>query len=126
MIRTDEIQASNLSRLLYSVFALMEQTRMTDTQTWTDKRLHRMSRKRSTTPPMVSVITLRRAERYGYHEEGTGRWLTYRAITRGHWRRQHHKVDGQDRVDRIWIHPYERGPKDAPLHQPTRVTSLSR
>jgi hypothetical protein len=115
-------QSLNLSRMLYAIFALMEQS-VVAKSTYTDKRMARRNRHKRRTPPMVIVITLRRAEDFGYYEEGTGQWLTYRSIVKAHWRRQHYK-DGS--VRRIYIARYWRGPEEAPIHQPKRVSSLSR
>lgn len=114
----------NLSNLLFSIWALMDQT-ITDLSEETDKRLARMSVKRKRPPPMVTVIQLRRKESHGYHEEGTGRWLNYCSMTRGHWRRQPYGP-GRAMVRRIWVNPYIRGDPSLPFHQPRRVSTLSR
>ena len=115
-------ESLNLSRVIYAIFALMEQS-VVSKSTYTDRKMARRNRHKRRTPPMVTVITLRREEEFGYHEEGTGNWLMYRSIVKAHWRRQHYK-DGS--VRKIYIHRYWRGPDDAPIHQPKRVSSLSR
>lgn len=118
--------ASNMFRFFYTIFDLMSQTVADLSETQTDRRIaRRRARGKKTTPPMVTVIKLRHEDTYGRREEGTGTWLTYRSTTRGHWRTQHYGPQRQE-TKRIWIHPYERGPKDAPYWQPTRVTTLAR
>ena len=115
--------AENTERILYAIFALMEQ-KVAQKDVYTDKRhARRMRHKKRGTPPMVTVITLRREEEWGYHEEGTGNWLMYRSIVKAHWRLQHY---GDGTAKKIWIHRYWRGPDGAPIHQPKRVSSLTR
>jgi len=115
--------AENTERILYAIFVLMEQT-VAQKDVYTDKRhARRMRHKKRGTPPMVTVITLRREEEWGYHEEGTGNWLMYRSIVKAHWRLQHY---GDGTAKKIWIHRYWRGPDGAPIHQPRRVSSLTR
>jgi hypothetical protein len=111
----------NLYRYLFACFALM-QTTTTVLEDLTDKRLARRTRNRHRPPPMVTVISLRHPENYGAYEEGTGRWLTYRSLTRAHWRRVHTR----DGIKRVWVLAYWRGPQDAPVWQPKRVTTLRR
>ena len=116
------IQELNLALIVYSVFALMQQS-LADLSDYTDKRLARRIRGKRRPPPIVTVIRLRHPEQFGAREEGTGTWLTYRSLTRAHWRRQHY-ADGT--VKRIFINAYWRGPENAPFYQPQRVTSLQR
>jgi hypothetical protein len=112
----------NMFRVMYSIFALMQQTVVSLTEE-TDKRLARRIKGKRRPPPMVTVIRLRHPEQFGTRDESTGGWLTYRSITRAHWRRQHY---GDGSVKRIFINAYWRGPEDAPVWQPQRVTSLQR
>jgi hypothetical protein len=112
----------NVHRVLYAIFLLMQQS-VAELEDWTDKRLARRIRGKRRPPPMVTVIRLRHPERHGARDEGSGTWLAYRSQTRGHWRRQNY-ADGS--VQRIWIHAYWRGPVDAPIFQPKRVTTLQR
>jgi len=116
------VQQVNLFLIIYSVFALMQQS-LAEIDEYTDKRLARRHRGKRRPPPIVSVIRLRHPEQFGAHEEGTGNWLTSRSMTRSHWRRQHY-ADGT--VKRIFIHAYWRGSTDLPVWQPKRVTSLQR
>jgi hypothetical protein len=112
----------NVFRTVYAIFALMQQTVATLTEE-TDRKLARRIKNKRRPPPMVTVIRLRHPEQFGRHDEGTGSWLTYRSITRAHWRRQHY---GDGSVKRIFINAYWRGPENAPVYQPARVTSLQR
>jgi hypothetical protein len=115
------VEVTNIGRLLYAVFWLMTQS-VADLDEWTDKKLARRNRTKTRPLPMVTIIRLRHADRYGAREEGTGRWLTYRSVTRAHARRVHTK----EGVKRVWISAYWRGPEDGPIHQPKRVTTLVR
>lgn len=79
----------------------------------------------------VTVIRLRRE----YHPEGgedqaalnaqagDEPWYNHRFLVRGHWKRQFH---GPGRTERklIWVAPYIKGPKDAPLVLKSRIYSL--
>lgn len=58
------------------------------------------------------------------HGKGTGKKLEVRVLVHGHWKMQPH---GPGRVDRkrLWIHPYERGPKDAPVIIRTKILEKS-
>lgn len=117
-----EIDYINVHRVLYAIFMLMDQT-ITDISEFTDRKLARRGRNRTTRPfPMVTIIKLRRAEEHGdYDDDGVWK-LRYRSMTRAHWRRQHTK----DGVKKIWIHSYWRGPENAPVWQPHRVSTLER
>jgi hypothetical protein len=119
---TAKIDSVNQFRIVYTIFALMQESIATLTEE-TDRKLARRIKGKRRPPPMVTVIRLRHEEQFGYHEESTGGWLTYRSITRAHWRKQHYKGGV---VKRILIHAYWRGPEDAPVWQPARVTSLQR
>jgi len=122
-IPEQSMPGENTERIIYAIFALMEQ-KVAQKDVYTDKRhARRMRHKKRGTPPMVTVITLRREEEWGYHEEGTGNWLMYRSIVKAHWRLQHY---GDGTAKKIWIHKYWRGSSDLPIHQPKRVSSLTR
>ena len=113
----------NTERIIYAIFKLMNQT-IAQKDVYTDKRhARRMRHKKRGTPPMVTVITLRRQEEWGYYEEGTGNWLTYRTIVRAHWQWYHLK-DGT-KIHK-YVGPYWRGPEGAPIRQPKRVNTLAR
>jgi hypothetical protein len=112
----------NMFRTVYAIFALMQQTVAVLTEE-TDRRLARRIKNKRRPPPMVTVIRLRHPEQFGRRDESTGGWLTYRSITRAHWRRQHY---GDGSVKRIFIHAYWRGSEELPVWQPQRVTSLQR
>lgn len=115
---------TNLGRICYAIFELMGQ-KIGHTEEYTDRRLARRNRNKKRPPAVVTVIQLRRREQYGYHEECTGTWLTYQSITRGHWRWQPYGPN-RSQVKRIYIHPYVRGPENAPFFQPKRVATLAR
>jgi hypothetical protein len=116
----------NLGRVMYAIFQLMEQTTIAERSDWEDRRMSRRnSGKNNRTPPRVVVIRLRRESEYGRREEGTGQWLTYRYVRRGHWRNQPYGPQRQQ-VRRIWINATIVGDPDLPLHQPIRVTTLAK
>jgi hypothetical protein len=119
---TMDVDSVNMFRIMYSIFALMQQTVAILIEE-TDRKLARRIKNKRKPPPTVTVIRLRREEQFGYHDESTGGWLTYRSLTRAHWRRQHY---GDGSVKRIFIHAYWRGSDDLPVWQPQRVTSLQR
>lgn len=115
-------QATNLMRIIYSIFRLMEQT-VTRLDEHTDTRLAKRVRQgKAKTPPMVTVVTLRRESDHG-ERDSDGSWLTYRYIRRGHWRKQPYGP-GRAEHKTIWISPTMVGSPDLPFHQPKRVTAL--
>lgn len=116
------IEIINVNRVLYAIFLLMQQE-IADLEEWSDRRIARRNKGKRRPPSQVTIIRLRRPEQFGARESDGGTWLTYRSVTRSHWRRQHY-ADGTTK--RIFIHSYWRGPKDAPIFQPTRVTTLQR
>lgn len=115
---------ANVSMILYAIFALMDQTIVALSEE-TDHKLTRRIRNKRRPPPMVTVIQLRRKEYHGYHQPGTGIWLTYRSVTRGHWRNQPYGP-GRSEYRKIWINPYIRGDESLPFWQPKRVNTLAR
>lgn len=117
------VQSTNITRIMYSIFALMDQT-ITDVSEYTDRKLARRTRNKRRPPPMVTIVTLRHAKSHGKYD-GDGSWLTYRSVTAGHWRWQPYGP-GRQQVKHIWINPYVRGPEDAPFHQPERISTLAR
>jgi hypothetical protein len=117
------VQSTNITRILYSIFALMDQT-ITVLEEYTDKRLARRTRDKRRPPPMVTIMKLRHAKSHGQYSSD-GSWLTYRSVTAGHWRWQPYGP-GRSQVKHIWINPYIRGPEDAPFHRPERVSTLAR
>lgn len=115
---------ANFTAILLAIFSLMDQT-IVQLSEETDRRLARRWKGKRRPPTAVTVIALRRKEYHGYHEKGTGTWLTYRSVTRGHWRQQPYGP-GRQAVKRIWINPYIRGGEDLPFYQPPRVSTLAR
>lgn len=117
-------QSTNLTRYIYAIFQLMTQT-IANVNEHEDTRLARRVRQgKAKTPPMVTVVTLRRESDYG-ERDSDGTWLSYRYVRRGHWRRQPY---GPGRAEHrtIWISPTMVGSPDLPFHQPRHVTSLAR
>jgi hypothetical protein len=93
----------------------------------------RLARKRIEPTRGVKFVTIRRSS--GRGDGGSpGRSLSYRTVTRGHWRRHHFRSLGPARCDDgtwnedshrlVWIDPYVRGPDDAPLAERVAVTIL--
>jgi hypothetical protein len=117
-------QFGNVEHVVFAIFALMSQTIVALSEE-TDHKLARRFRNKKRPPAMVTVIQLRRKEYHGYHDPGTGIWLNYRSMTRGHWRNQPYGP-GRSEVKRIWVLAYWRGPEDAPIWQPKRVSTLAR
>jgi hypothetical protein len=118
------IDCINVHRVIYAIFLLMGQT-IVDVAEYTDRKLARRIKNRRTRPfPMVTIIRLRRPETFGAIDPQDGVWkMNYRTWVRAHWRRQHY---GDGSTKKIWIHTYLRGPENAPIHQPERVTTLMR
>lgn len=73
-------------------------------------------------PGRVSVITLRRTAGSRSEGESAVQW-SHRWVVRGHWRWQPY-ADG--RVERIWIHPFIKGPPGLPFAVTQHVYQLSR
>lgn len=122
-----DFQRPNLSRILFSIFAMMDET-ISLHSVETDNRLARRHRQgKVRTPPMVTVIKLRNERHYGQREEGTGDWLTYCYVRDGHWRKQPYGPRTAPTYKKIWISPTMVGdPEKLPFHQSIKVTSLSR
>lgn len=80
---------------------------------------------RAKVPDRVTVIMLRR--RRGQKSEGESlvEW-THQWIVRGHWRWQPYGPRDNPTYDWIWIHPYLKGPEDAPLAMTEHVYKLAR
>jgi hypothetical protein len=116
------VRCINLYRVLFAIFLLMEQT-VVSLETETDRKLQRRNRNRNGRPPAnVVVIRLRRPDSVGRYDDD-GVWkMSYRAWTRAHWRRVHTR----DGIKRVWVLTYLRGPANAPIVHPSRVTTLER
>lgn len=112
---------------MLAVWRLMQQT-LSDVSLATD--IDRGTRRRAIkakVPVGVTVISLRR--RTNHRGEGTGEHINYRTIVRGHWRRVWcgSRKNPQERYRRaVYIHPFFRGPEDAPLIIRDRVNALVR
>jgi hypothetical protein len=114
-------------RLLLATWRLMQQTLAEVSTTEDHPRAFRRRAVRHQVPSRVVVIALRRRKS---HATGTGPVLTYRTMTRGHWKNVWvGPLDGGPDVRytrRIYVHEYIRGPEGAPLIIRNRVNALIR
>jgi len=70
----------------------------------------------------INVCKLRRAR--GGDAEPTGREVSVRFLVHGHWRNQWYPSLSSHR--QIWIHPYVKGPEDAPFKLTERAWEFTR
>lgn len=114
--------STNQSRLLYAIFALMQQS-IAVTEQITNKQYARQSRGKQRPDSLVTVIQLRRAESHGV-SLGTGRFLLYRTPVDAHWRNQPY---GDGTIRRIFINAHDRG-KNLPYRttEHHKVSTLAR
>lgn len=127
-IPSEDIPAEeSFTGIMYAIFSLMSETRMTKHEDYRDKRIARMhdGKRRKRLPSDVTIMVLRREEKYGYRNKETGQWLTYRAWTSAHRRRVRYGP-GRKEVKWIWISAYLRGPENAPIINVPRVTTLAK
>lgn len=121
-----QTQPSSELRYLLAAWRLMQQTLASvDVEDKHPKPAMRYAQ-RARIPTRVVVIALRRTES---HPTGTGPKMSYRTITRGHWRRVWcgPLSEPDKRYKRaVYIHPYLRGPADGPLIIRDRVNALLR
>lgn len=114
---------TNCSRLVQAFWLMLNQT-IVETS---DAHVERHGRKRAIKrgiPPQVTVIHLRRTIREQRQENESNVEWSHRWLVRGHWawrvcgadhpQAQEAPVKGGIGV-RVWIHPYQKGPEDAPL-----------
>lgn len=121
-----EVQpVTNIVRFAHAFWLMLQQKITVSHKETADKR---MARRMSWAgmPSDITVITLRHIE----YPEGTGESLVvwkHRWIVRGFWRWQPYKDEaGAWARRRIWIDPYIKGPKDAPLKISRKVNALVR
>lgn len=99
--------------LLLATCHLMRQTLADDATTTPDRAARRRhARAEIAAPPDVRVVHLRHTE----SPAGTGesrREFHHRFVVRGHWRKQWYRSIQAHRP--VWIAPFVKGPKDAPL-----------
>lgn len=116
-------------RLLLATWKMLSQVLVQTSTERAGRPLRRRAGRVIPDPQDVIVVRLRReydpAAKYTEEtgEELEGSWYTHRFLVRGHWRRQ---VYGHARAQSkiIWIAPFIKGPKDAPLVVKTKVYSL--
>jgi hypothetical protein len=125
---------TNPNRILHALWMLLGQTITLSTEA----HLNRPTRKRAARariPARVTVIQLRNIESRRAEGESLVEW-SHRWIVRGHpaWRicgpnhplaEEHPGKPGTYRC-RVWIAPYPKGPKDAPLIVTDKVYALHR
>lgn len=119
-IRTDSV-----SRWLLTTWRLMQQSITSVVTEEPPRQLRRQLERKNLPSQHVTVITLRRSSIKG---DGTTEveW-THRWLVRGHWRNQPCKDENGEWIHRlIYIHPYVKGPEDAPLLIREHVYSLAR
>jgi hypothetical protein len=75
----------------------------------------------------VATITLRRVEMTEAGQANADRlFLNFRIPVRGHWHGYWMGTGGERRLVKKYVHPYFRGPEDAPIRITKHVTRLSR
>jgi len=114
---------------LLSVWLLMQQTIVDIRTESVDRPLRRQAEKRKMKQSEVSVIALRKRKQQVAEGESQIEW-SHRWMVRGHWRQQWVGPRNGTPEERyqtpIWIHPFLKGPEDAPLLVRDHVYSLER
>jgi hypothetical protein len=110
---------------LITCWRLMQQS-VTEVEREFPTRQQRRQLVRQNRPDVpVSVIRLRRSKSNYEPEHSEVNW-THRWLVRGHWRRQPYKGENGTEHRYIWIHPFVKGPEDAPLLVRDHIYSLER
>lgn len=111
-------------KFLLTVWRLMQQTLSEVVRDESaDKSTRRYAQRAGIIDTTVQVIQLRRRKS---NPTGTGTPLDHRVPVRGHWRRVW-CGPAEDRTRRaVYIHPYIKGPADAPLIVRERINALVR
>jgi hypothetical protein len=113
-----------IMRLLLAIWRLMQQTLAEVEKVDDHPRPFKRRALKHQVPTRVTVIALRRRRS---HATGTGTPLSYRTLTRGHWRKVWCGKQGEERYQRsVYIHEYIRGPENAPLIIRPKVNALVR
>ena len=75
----------------------------------------------------VATITLRRVEMTQAGQDNAGQiFLNFRIPVRGHWHGYWYGSGAERRLVKKYVHPYFRGPENAPIRITKHVTRLSR
>lgn len=129
----EPVAGGNTVRLVHALWLLLNQT-ITVTETEHPDRAGRRRAERKRILPQVTVIKMRRAKN-ARQGDGEGRFeYSHAWLVRGHWRWQVCGENYPGAVEmgpgefraRLWIHPYRKGPEDAPLRITEHVYSLER
>jgi hypothetical protein len=118
-------QSDAALRWLLACWRLMAQTVGEVVDERPSRQMRRQLQRKNIEARTVSVIRLRRRG-HGRHGAKTVNW-SHRWVVRGHWRQQRCKdEDGNWVVRPVFIHPYIKGPEQAPLLTRRRVNHLVR
>lgn len=110
-------------KFLLTVWRLMQQTLSEVVREEPIKGVRRDALRAGIADPTVSVIQLRRRKS---HATGAGRPLDHRVPVRGHWSRRWCGPADERVLRAVYIHPYVKGPDNAPLIVRDRVNALVR
>lgn len=124
--------ATNLFRYMHALWLLLNQTIVQTEEEIPERAARRRAEKRGI-PSKVTVIKLRRIAGANREDgESLVEW-SHRWIVRGHWAwrkcgAEHPLAEPYEKGYRAWIyvHPYQKGPEDAPLIITDKVYSLDR
>lgn len=98
--------------LLFSACHLMRQTLAETAHETPERGARRRHQRAGLKSPDIRVVQLRHSERRESTGESGAEWR-HRWIVRGHWRKQWYPSIQAHRP--VWIAPFVKGPKDAPL-----------
>jgi hypothetical protein len=110
-------------RYILAIWRLMQQSLASVHRETEMPRADRRRAARNHVPTAVTVIMLRRREQT---REGTGEKINYRTIVRGHWRRVWCGSGAEKYQRAVYIHPFWRGPENAPIIIRNRINALTR
>lgn len=107
---------------MFRALCFLLRQRVVETETvMPDRAARRRAQRDGKEPPPVRVISIRGAAVSGGTGDGQREWK-HRWIVRGHWRRQWYRSIQAHRP--VWIHPFVKGPDDAPLLGGEKVYSV--
>ena len=116
--------ATNRARIVQALWLLLGQTVTTTTKEPVERATRRRA-ERIEVEPVVSVIRLRRPDHIPHADGESDVEWSRRWLVRGHWRWQPCGPRRSERK-RIWVHPYVKGPEDAPLVITKKIYVLER